>query len=61
MIVILILKATPSIIPNQANVSTTEYQRMMTVYKRAVRQTDQIRCVALLSNVHYHYCRHPSH
>ena len=29
--------------------STVEYQRMMNVYKRAVRQTDQIRFL-LLSN-----------
>ena len=34
-------------INEQANVSTVEYQRMMNVYKRAVRQTDQIRFLLL--------------
>ena len=40
-------------INDQANVSTVEYQRMMNVYKRAVRQTDQIRFL-LLSDQNNH-------
>ena len=35
--------ANPQYILYQANVSSIEYQRMMSVYKKAVRQTEQIR------------------
>ena len=38
-----ITNANPQYILYQANVSSIEYQRMMSVYKKAVRQTEQIR------------------